>query len=141
MMDNCVKNKGKTHACRLSSGRIFKEEGRAAGIYGLCCLRIHTVQRFFARAVGAIWGSLCRSLKKRASHCSGCGCAFGIYFFRSPGEQYSLYRGGCADGSRQMAFAAAPDEQKSTLDSTRYCVRRGFPARGCAGLPAGISFV
>ena len=43
--------------------------------------------------------------KKRASHCSGCGCAFGIYFFRSPGEQYSLYRGGCADGSRQMAFA------------------------------------
>ncbi len=44
--DNCVKNKGKTHACRLSSGRIFKEAGRAAGISGLCCLRIHTVQRF-----------------------------------------------------------------------------------------------
>ncbi len=27
--------------------------------------------------------------------------------------------------------------KKSTLDSTRYCVRRGFPARGCAGLLRG----
>ena len=85
MRDNCVKNKGKTHACRLSSGRIFKEAGRAAGISGLCCLRIHTVQRFLLGQL-APFGVAFAAAGKKSEPLQRVRVRFWDIFFRSPGE-------------------------------------------------------
>lgn len=79
--------------------------------------------------------------KKERATAAGAGALLGYIFSVHPENNTRYIAAVALTVAVKWLLPPHLDEQKSTLDSTRYCVRRGFSARGCAGLPAGISFV